>query len=84
MATQTCPKCKKHSFTWYVDDELSSITIWNCDNCEYQTYEDDRDEVKCTNCQEITKTFLKNEDEEFWWCCVCNSISDLKKYNIEE
>ena len=83
MAPQNCPKCKKSSFTWYVDDEMSSITIWSCYNCDYQTYEDDRDEIKCEKCQENTKTFLKNEDEEFWWCSVCNTVSEIKKNYIE-
>lgn len=83
MATQICPKCKQESFSWYIDEEMSTITIWSCYNCDYQTYEDDCDEVKCENCQEITKTFLQNEDEEFWWCSVCNAISELKQHNIE-
>jgi hypothetical protein len=83
MATQICPKCKKDDFTWYIDDEMSSITIWNCGTCDFQTYEDDRDEVFCKKCNEITKTFLKNEEEEFWWCSVCNTISDIKYTTIE-
>jgi hypothetical protein len=83
MATQICPKCKKDDFTWYIDDEMSSITIWNCGTCDFQTYEDDRDEVLCEKCNEITKTFLKNEEEEFWWCSVCNTISDIKYTTIE-
>ncbi len=83
MATQNCPKCKKDSFTWYVDEEMSDIIIWNCDNCDLQIYEDERDEINCKNCNENTKTFLKNEDEEFWWCSVCNSVSEIKYYNIE-
>lgn len=83
MASQTCPKCKKDSFSWYIDEEMSTITIWNCSNCDLQIYEDDRDEIKCENCKEITKTFLQNEEEEFWWCCVCNTISEIKQNNIE-
>jgi ribosomal protein L37AE/L43A len=83
MATQICPKCKQDSFTWYIDDEMSTITIWSCYLCDYQTYEDDRDEVKCENCQEKTKTILQNEVEEFWWCSVCNTISELKQHSIE-
>jgi ribosomal protein L37AE/L43A len=84
MPTQICPKCRKDSFSWYIDEELSNFTFWSCSNCDFQTYEDDRDEVEYGNCKEITKTFLKNEDEEFWWCSVCNTIFDLKQYNIEE
>jgi transcription elongation factor Elf1 len=83
MATQICPKCKKDDFSWYIDDEMSSITIWNCGSCDFQTYEDERDEVLCKKCNEITKTFLKNEEEEFWWCSVCNTISDIKYTTIE-
>lgn len=83
MVNQICPKCKQDSFTWYIDDEMSTITIWSCYHCDYQAYEDDREEVKCENCQEKTKTFLQNEDEEFWWCSVCNTISELKQHSIE-
>ena len=76
MATQLCPKCKKKFFTWYLDDEISNIIIWSCSHCSFQTYEDERDEINCEKCQEETKTFLKNEEEGFWWCSVCNTTSE--------
>ena len=75
MAQHICPKCKQETFNWYIDEEIPSITIWSCSNCNIQIFEDDRDEVYCEKCQDTTKTFLKNEEEEFWWCSVCNTTT---------
>ena len=83
MTNQICPKCKKDSFSWYIDEEMSNITIWNCQSCDFQIYEDDRDEIHCEKCDDETKTFLINEEEEFWWCSICNTVSDLKYNTIE-
>ena len=78
MADHKCPKCKQETFSWYVDQEIAEITIWTCSNCDLQIYEDDRDEIYCKECEDNTTTFLKNEDEEFWWCSICNTTTNKK------
>ena len=42
MATQKCPKCNQDSFTWFIDEETSSLTIWFCTECNYKAEEDER------------------------------------------
>lgn len=76
MANHNCPRCKQETFTWYLDKEIPTMTVWTCSNCDFQTFEDDRDEIYCEKCDDDTTTFLMNEDEEFWWCSICNTVSD--------
>jgi ribosomal protein L37AE/L43A len=49
MATQICPKCKSDSFTWIIDDEISNMTIWYCNVCNFSALENENDESNCFN-----------------------------------
>lgn len=72
MATQICPNCKKNSVTWYIDEEVSSHTIWYCNLCKFTAYEDESLERNCLHCDSKTEMQLIVKDEKYWWCCKCN------------
>ncbi|GGD02779.1 hypothetical protein [Hyunsoonleella pacifica] len=78
MASLICPNCGEDSFTWSLDEEISELTIWNCYKCEYQAYENEKDERNCQNCERRTETKLKDNRKEYWWCSDCNSKSEIK------
>jgi len=80
MATQICPNCKKDSFTWSIDEEISELTIWGCYECEYQAFENESKERNCTKCSKKTESRLKDNEKEFWWCSTCNTIEIIKNY----
>ncbi|MFK7750034.1 MAG: hypothetical protein AB8B65_16705 [Kordia sp.] len=71
MATQICPNCKKDSFTWRMDDELSTFTIWGCYNCFYEAFENEANVQNCDTCEKKTATKLKDATQEYWWCSNC-------------
>lgn len=71
MATHICPNCKKDSFTWYIDDEISELTIWNCHGCNYQAYENESDWQFCSSCNSEIKSKLKDLNKDYWWCFNC-------------
>ena len=81
MVTQICPKCRKNSFTWYISEVLSNITVWSCTSCLFQIFEDDNEEAICINCNEKTNTFLQNQEEQFNWCSNCNTMTN---YQVNE
>ena len=81
MVTQLCPKCKQDAFTWYVSEVLPNITVWSCNACPLQIFEDDNEEEICDNCNEKTKTFLQSQEEQFNWCSNCNTVTN---YQINE
>ena len=73
MATQNCPNCMIDNFTWKVDEEVSSLTIWDCGSCLYRAFEDESDERICSKCGKKTESKLKDSKKEYWWCSNCNS-----------
>ncbi|MFC3161570.1 hypothetical protein ACFOEQ_26855 [Chryseobacterium arachidis] len=79
MGTQICPKCKRNSFTWSIDDEVSNFTSWGCHQCFYQAEENESDECICESCGNKTKMKLKDNQTEYWWCCRCNKITLIKR-----
>lgn len=79
MSNYECPKCHNQSFSWYVSEVLSNITVWNCSTCPLQIFEDESEEEKCENCHEITKTFLRSQEEQFNWCSNCNIVSNYQR-----
>jgi DNA-directed RNA polymerase subunit RPC12/RpoP len=78
MATQICPKCKKDSFTWSMDDEISDLTIWGCYKCFYQAHENEADERYCSKCGKKSESKLKDSEKEYWWCSNCNTTVIIK------
>lgn len=78
MATQICPKCKKGSFTWSMDEEITELTIWGCYRCYYQAFEDESDKRNCQKCGKKTESKLKDDEKEYWWCSNCNTTEIIK------
>ena len=78
MSTHICPKCKNDSFTWVVDEEISSLTIWGCYNCRYEAIEDESLERICSRCGSKSESYLKDQESEYWWCSNCNRITNEK------
>ena len=74
MATQICPRCNNDSFTWILDEEVSTSTIWHCYSCGYTAYEDESLERICQNCKKLSESRMKDESMEYWWCSNCRSI----------
>ena len=74
MALQICPKCKNLSFTWYIDEEESSLTQWNC-KCGYHAFEDENKQRDCPVCRnEKSDLHLSDNDSEYWWCYRCGKV----------
>jgi len=65
MATQVCPNCKEDSFTWFVDEEVSSLTIWGCSTCGYRAYENESLEKVCANCNQKTECRLEDKEKKY-------------------
>ena len=80
MATQICPKCKKDSFTWSVNEEISDLTVWACYKCYYQAFEYESDERNCQNCGKKTESKLKDDEKDYLWCSNCNTTEITKNY----
>jgi hypothetical protein len=49
MALQICPKCQKLSFTWFTDEDQTSLTQWGCE-CGYHACEDESKLSDCPIC----------------------------------
>ena len=77
MATQICPNCKEDSFTWYIDDAKSTLTIWGCYQCHYQAFEDESKMTECENCKKLTKSYMSDSKSKFWWCTNCNVLEKI-------
>ncbi len=77
MSLQNCPKCKHESITWSIDEEVSLLTYWGCNNCGYGAEEDESCERLCSSCGAKSEMRFKDEDNEYWWCSNCNRITDI-------
>lgn len=75
MSLHKCPKCSKIAFTWFVDEEVSVLTIWGCWECNYRAFEDESKESKCPDCNSPGRIELKDEYSEYWWCIRCERIT---------
>jgi len=80
MALYSCPNCKKDTFTWIEDEEISESTIWGCYECRYEAFEDESYGRICNKCETKTKSELRLKDDkkEYWWCATCNTIKIIK------
>lgn len=79
MASQICPRCGEDSFYWKMDEDESSLTIWDCMNCEYRAFENESDERNCSKCGKKTESKLRDDEREFWWCSTCNKTEIINK-----
>jgi len=73
MSAHKCPNCLNDDFYWQVDEEQSPLTIWDCGNCGYRAFEDEKDESECPDCKYPYRMKLQSETGEvFWWCTKCS------------
>ena len=73
MALQICPKCKKISCTWYIDDN-SPLTQWNCE-CGWHVFEYENKMRNCPVCgNEKSDSYMVENSIMYWWCCRCGRI----------
>ena len=75
MAIQICPKCNQEGFMWTAEGEPYVITTWHCHKCNYDATEDERLERRCPDCRNKSQSRLKDDEKEYWWCCVCNTTT---------
>jgi ribosomal protein S27AE len=75
MSLHICPKCSNKSFLWGMADEFDIITRWHCYGCGYTALENEQDERICAVCNNKSEALLKDEDSEYWWCGICNSVT---------
>jgi rubrerythrin len=47
MALQLCPKCRTKSITWFIDEDVTLNTIWNCQTCGYTAEEYEAKAARC-------------------------------------
>lgn len=78
MAEQICPKCKVQTITWSIDEEETPLTKWGCRNCGYVAYEDESLERICSYCGTKNEMRLDDGQNQYWWCCKCNTIKIIK------
>jgi transcription elongation factor Elf1 len=78
MALQYCPKCKKLSFTWYLDEEQTSLTQWCC-QCGYYALEDENKQRDCPVCgTEKAYSYMIDTKNKYWWCCKCGKTEVIE------
>tara|TARA_R110002073_G_scaffold72537_1_gene177043 strand:- start:705 stop:950 length:246 start_codon:yes stop_codon:yes gene_type:complete len=80
MALHICPNCKKESFSWLIDEEVSELTIWGCNECRYQAFEDESEQRICNKCGKRSELRLKDDEKEYWWCTTCKATELIKNY----
>lgn len=78
MAPQYCPKCKAYNFHYVYDQEESEFTVWTCQKCAYQAFENELDERECSKCNNKTESRLRDDENEYWWCSTCNTVEIVK------
>lgn len=78
MATKICPNCKSDSFIWRIDDSITTLTIWGCYDCSYESFENESLERRCLICKSGVESQLEDENKKYWWCSSCNSITGIK------
>jgi ribosomal protein S27AE len=81
MAIQICPKCKEESFVWSANDHDPALTDWHCGNCGYTALE--IFENVCETCDQKTKSYMKDDTSEYWWCSSCNEVRALSQFNTK-
>jgi len=70
---QICPKCKKLSCTWCIDDN-SPLTQWGC-GCGWHAFEYENKERNCPVCRnEKSDSYMVENGIMYWWCCHCGRI----------
>ena len=63
MALIKCPECRRLGFTWSVDEEVTSLTMWQCHLCGYAAREDESKEEVCPACGEKQLMLLADRDK---------------------
>lgn len=78
MSLHKCPNCKEIGFNWFVDDEISTLTIWECWECDHRAFEDESKESPCPECDYPYRIYLKDENSTYWWCSDCESKIEIQ------
>jgi hypothetical protein len=74
MSLLICPKCKKLSFTWYIDEEQSPLNQWNCE-CGYYALEDENKMRNCPVCgNEKSDSYMIDNTGKYWWYYRCGKF----------
>jgi hypothetical protein len=77
MALQICPKCKKLAFTWFIDEEQTPLTQWNCE-CGYYALEDEGKTRDCPACHvKKAYSYMSDDEGKYWWCYHCGKIEKI-------
>jgi hypothetical protein len=80
MALQICPKCKELSFTWFIDEEQTPLTQWNC-QCGYYALEDESKGRDCPVCgSKKSDSYMIDNNGKYWWCYRCGKF-ELIEYD---
>jgi transcription elongation factor Elf1 len=78
MALQYCPKCKKLSFTWCLDEEQTPLTQWHC-YCGYYALENESKQRDCPVCDtEKAYSYMIDAKNKYWWCHKCGKIEVIE------
>lgn len=73
MSQQICPNCKTKNIIWSIDDEESPLTLWRCENCGYEAYENETKATDCPACgTEKMNALIKDAKGFHRWCSRCN------------
>ncbi len=78
MTLQRCPACKKQEFSWFIDEETTSLTQWHCGHCDYLATEDESLVSDCEQCGVIHMvSILKDLSRTYRYCFVCFVIDGV-------
>jgi hypothetical protein len=73
MSLQICPKCRTKSITWFIDEEASPYTIWDCSSCSYTAQEDETKVSDCPKCgSKKGLVFIRDAQGFQHWCPECS------------
>ncbi|MHC6202465.1 hypothetical protein ACYULU_04635 [Breznakiellaceae bacterium SP9] len=81
MSLQICPKCKRYSFTWFIDEEETPLTQWLCNACGYIAFEDETMESACPHCGKKTQSRLLDASGQYSWCSTTQEFNKDEKVN---
>ena len=89
MALQICPKCKKKSFTWYIDEEETPLTQWSCweseCGCGYHAFEDENKVRNCPICGNgKSYSYMIEKDIQYWWCYRCGRTELIDSITVTD
>ncbi len=77
MTAHWCPKCQTKQLFWYIDEDESPLTQWNCGHCHYVCEEDEQKMTLCPACgKDKYYCWMIDEDRTYWYCFHCGRNID--------